>query len=122
MALSVSRSNLYERPTELPAKRGHYTKLADDELLPQIIDIVDGRPTYGYRRVWALLNFKLKEMKLPRVNHKRVYRIMKQHGLLLARKPNGVRSVPILVKLLRKIAIRGGVPMGLSLGAQMAKK
>ncbi len=41
--------------------------------------------TYGYRRICALLNRKLEGMGKPAVNHKRVYRIMRQNGLLLTR-------------------------------------
>ena len=41
--------------------------------------------TYEYRRICALLNRKLGEMSKSAVNHKRVYRIMRQNGLLLAR-------------------------------------
>ena len=47
--------------------------------------LVDTRQTYGYRRITALLRRELAEDNQPRVNHKRVYRIMKQNGLLLAR-------------------------------------
>ena len=46
---------------------------------------VDERPTYGYRRITALLNRKLRSIGHPRVNHKRVYRIMLNAGLLLQR-------------------------------------
>ena len=41
---------------------------------------MDERPSYGYRRVTARLN---RERPEQRVNHKRVYRVMKQAGLLL---------------------------------------
>ncbi len=57
-------------------------------MLRRIRAIVDVRPSYGYRRVTARLN---RERPDVRVNHKRVYRVMKQAGLLLARygrKPN----------------------------------
>lgn len=84
-ALSVSRSNLYEHPCDAPAKRGRYTKLDDCDLLPMIVEIVDERPTYGYRRICAVLNRKLGEQGKPLVNHKRVFRLMKKHGLLLTR-------------------------------------
>ena len=43
------------------------------------------RSTYGYRRITALLNRDLRALGLPPVNHKRVYRIMKNKNLLLAR-------------------------------------
>lgn len=44
------------------------------------------RPTYGYRRITAILNRQLRSEGLAQVNHKPVYRIMKAHSLLLARK------------------------------------
>ena len=47
--------------------------------------LVDVRPTYGYRRITALLNRALVAESKPAANHKRVFRIMKRHGLLLAR-------------------------------------
>lgn len=53
----------------------------DSRLLPLIREIVDQRATYGYRRVTALLRKKVDE----KINYKRVYRIMKQNGLLLQR-------------------------------------
>lgn len=43
---------------------------------------MDVRATYGYRRVTALLNRQLEDAP---VNHKRVYRIMRKHNLLLQR-------------------------------------
>jgi putative transposase len=65
--------------------RSRYNKADDAWLLPLIRELVDGRATYGYRRIGALLNRKLREMGKPSVNHKRVYRIMRQNSLLLAR-------------------------------------
>ncbi len=52
-------------------------------VLPLIRRLVDARPTYGYRRVTALLNRDLAAEGLAPANHKRVYRLMKVHGLLL---------------------------------------
>ena len=40
-------------------------------------------PSYGYRRVWALLRRQSEAERLPVVNAKRVYRVMRDHGLLL---------------------------------------
>ena len=45
----------------------------------------DGRPTYGYRRITALLNRTLAAEAKPAANHKRIFRIMKREALLLAR-------------------------------------
>ncbi|WP_243438462.1 IS3 family transposase [Fundidesulfovibrio soli] len=85
-AFDVARSQLSERLATGPRNRpSRYSMAQDEVLLPLIREIVDGRLTYGYRRVCALLNRRLVSMGQPRVNHKRVYRIMRLHGLLLAR-------------------------------------
>jgi transposase InsO family protein len=47
--------------------------------------LVDGRPTYGYRRVTALANRALAAEGKPGANPKRAFRIMKRQGLLLQR-------------------------------------
>ena len=47
--------------------------------------MVDARPSYGYRRIAALLKRERRSDGLPPVNAKRVYRLMKKHGLLLER-------------------------------------
>jgi len=76
-----------------------YNKLDDAWLLPMIREITDRRSTYGYRRVTSLLNLDLKKQGKMRVNHKRVYRIMKQNGLLLQRhtgKPNRTHDGKII--------------------------
>jgi len=44
--------------------------------------VVDERPTYGYRRVTALVNRLLAAEGKPTANHKRIFRIMKQQGEL----------------------------------------
>ncbi len=84
-ALDVSRSNLVERLAADRRKRGRYVKAADAELTPLIREIVDERPTYGYRRVTAMLNRRLRKAGQGSVNHKRIYRIMKLQGILLQR-------------------------------------
>ena len=54
-------------------------------VLPRIQVLVAKRPTYGYRRITALLNRQLRSEGLAAVNHKRVYRIMERNNLLLQR-------------------------------------
>jgi putative transposase len=71
------------RTPKKPRRSPH--KAEDAALLQRIRRLVDERPTYGYRRITALVNRELTRENKPLVNHKRVYRIMKQHGLLLAR-------------------------------------
>lgn len=49
------------------------------ELLSQINTIKAEHPFWGYRRVWAYLKYR----KDININHKRVYRLMKKHNLLV---------------------------------------
>ena len=84
-ALGVSRSNLYDRLNGSAKPRRGYQKAQDAAVLPCIQALVAKRPTYGYRRITALLNRELRTQGLPPVNHKRVYRIMERNDLLLQR-------------------------------------
>ena len=103
-ALGVARSNLAERMSKNPGTRPQrYSKAQDAGLLPLMLEIMGERQTYGYRRMHALLNKKLDALGLQRVNHKRVYRIMRLHGLLLARH-TGAR--PVLAHTGRVSAMR----------------
>ena len=81
-ALGVSRPHLSASRNRAapPKERGPYTKADDRALLRRIEAIVKKRATYGYRRVTARLN---RNPNARHVNHKRVYRVMKQAGLLL---------------------------------------
>ena len=57
-ALGVARSNIaasLESPLAKPLKRVGRPAKPDDELVQDIQTIIGGQPTYGYRRVWALL-------------------------------------------------------------------
>ena len=81
--LGVSRSNLVERLAGSAKPRRRYHKAQDAAVLPLVRRLVDARPTYGYRRITALLNRDLAADGLAPANHKRVYRLMKVHGLLL---------------------------------------
>jgi putative transposase len=83
--LCVSRSNLHDRLNGSAKPRRSYHKAQDAAVLPRIERLVAKRPTYGYRRITALLNRELRAVDLPPVNHKRVYRIMKNNNLLLER-------------------------------------
>ena len=75
--LGVSRSHLHVRLQVDAKPRRRYRKAQDAALLPVIRRLVDTRPTYGYRRITALLRRELAKDARPRVNHKRVYRIMR---------------------------------------------
>ncbi|EMX15031.1 HTH-like domain protein [Escherichia coli P0301867.1] len=56
-------------------------------MLLRIHHVIGELPTYGYRRVWALLRRQAELDGMPAINAKRVYRIMRQNALLLERKP-----------------------------------
>ena len=84
-ALEVSRCNLIDQKKDKPARPLRYDKMSDDKLLVEIRAVIDQRASYGYRRVHALLNHKFAGTNEAKVNHKRVYRIMKERGLLLER-------------------------------------
>ena len=84
--MKVSRSNLIDRVKAERQKLPRRYRMQDDVwMLPLIKDITTERPTYGYRRVTALLRLKLEKQGKMAVNHKRVYRMMKQNHLLLRR-------------------------------------
>ncbi|HEX2219948.1 MAG TPA: IS3 family transposase [Gemmatimonadales bacterium] len=83
--LGVSRSNLHDRLSGRTKPRRRYHKAQDAAVLPLITALVAARPTYGYRRITAILNRQLRAQGLAPVNHKRVYRIMQANNLLLAR-------------------------------------
>jgi putative transposase len=90
--LGVSRSQLTERLKGTAISRSSYRMSEDADLLGPLRSLVDERPTYGYRRITALLNRERLKTGLSRVNHKRVYRLMSQNGMLLQRytgKPPG---------------------------------
>jgi len=89
--LGVARSNLIARAAGKRPKRGPQTRAGDAQLTSDIRRLVDRRPTYGYRRIAALLKRERRAAGLDSVNAKRVYRLMKKHGLLLARH-NGRRA------------------------------
>ena len=83
--LGVARSNVIERAAGGRPKRGPQSRAGDIELAANIRRLVDARPTYGYRRIAALLKRERRSAGDAAVNAKRVYRLMKKHGLLLAR-------------------------------------
>ena len=88
--IGVSRSNLIERLQGRPKKRLGRPPLPDDELVADIKAVIAGLPTYGYRRVHAILKRQALAAGRKPPNHKRVYRVMKVYGLLLDRHVGGV--------------------------------
>ena len=83
--IGVARSNMAERVKQHPSKARGRPPLADHDLMDEIKAIISDMPTYGYRRVHAILRRKARSESRPWPNAKRVYRVMKVHGLLLQR-------------------------------------
>ncbi|WP_171768508.1 IS3-like element IS2 family transposase [Shigella flexneri] len=87
--LRVSRAQLHVilRRTDdwMDGRRSRHTD--DTDVLLRIHHVIGELPTYGYRRVWALLRRQAELDGMPAINAKRVYRLMRQNALLLERKP-----------------------------------
>jgi putative transposase len=91
-ALGVSRPHLSSsRQRAAPRRRGR-PPLPDADLLAAIQTLIADLPTYGYRRVHALLRRRAEQEGRPAPNVKRVYRVMKLHGLLLQRHAGGAEA------------------------------
>jgi transposase InsO family protein len=86
-ALGISRSNLYQNRRERPKR---YHRQDDAEVLEEIRAVAKNRSTYGYHRTTGLLNRERRKNGFSRRNKKKVYRLMKVHGLLL---PRGKESI-----------------------------
>ncbi|WP_353745997.1 IS3-like element IS2 family transposase [Shigella sp. FJ200518] len=86
--LRVSRAQLHVilRRTDdwMDGRRSRHTD--DTDVLLRIHHVIGELPTYGYRRVWALLRRQAELDGMPAINAKRVYRLMRQNALLLERK------------------------------------
>lgn len=83
--LKVARSNLWDRVQgRQTGRRPRHAPRDDKRHLPMIRALCSARAANGYRRITVRLN-RLLAAQGERVNHKRVYRLMKQDGLLLPR-------------------------------------
>jgi putative transposase len=88
-ALGVARSTLAEQAKQRPPKRVGRPPLPEEELVAEIKAVIADLPTYGYRRVHAILRRRARAEGRPAANHKRVFRVMKVHDLLLQRHAGG---------------------------------
>ena len=96
--IELPRSTFYYRPTA-PVEA-----LGDERLIELIGDIQDELPGYGYRRVTREL-----QRRGHLVNHKRIARVMKAHGLGIRPRRRFVRTtdsahdLPIFPNLYRNV-------------------
>ena len=59
--------------------------------------VISKLPTYGYRRMHTILWRQARAEGFAAPNHKRVYRVMRHHGLLLQRKRDADPLLPLLM-------------------------
>jgi putative transposase len=88
--LDVARSNIAVRVKAPLAKPIGRPPEPEADLVVEIKALIGEMPTYGYRRVWAVLRRAALVQGRQPPNHKRVYRVMKAYGLLLQRRAGGV--------------------------------
>ncbi|TPG89070.1 IS3 family transposase [Pseudomonas caspiana] len=85
--LGVARSQLTVRIKQSVSPKVRRSRPVNDaELVVEIQQQVSELPSYGYRRVWGLLRRARETQLLPAINVKRVYRVMRDHNLLLERR------------------------------------
>ena len=91
--LGVARSNVAaKRARAADWRDGRSARQTDDAgLVEEIRHVVADLPSYGYRRVWGRLRRDRERRCEAPVNAKRVYRVMRVHGLLLERRPTPPR-------------------------------
>ena len=80
-ALGVSRSHVLAkkyRTSDWADRRGSPPRADEIQVNQAIADVVHKRATYGYRGVWARLRLD----GYVGINHKRVYRVMRDAGWL----------------------------------------
>jgi putative transposase len=72
--LDLARSNIAERVKGVRPKRGPQNRDGDLELAAEIRRLVDARPTYGYRRIAALIKRERRADGMAPANAKRIPR------------------------------------------------
>jgi len=69
-----------------------YKKPDDRGLILKVKEILNDIPTYGYRRITAFLKKDAQNKDEKFANHKRIYRVMKQNGLLMLRPKHRIKK------------------------------
>lgn len=95
--LRLARSNVcrvLHRPADWQdgryCRRQRRDLISDQDLLERIKTVLGKFPSFGYKRITAVINRELQSLDQARVNTKRVYRLLKEHGLLLKTKPTAL--------------------------------
>ena len=82
--LGVCRSSIYWKGKDMRLRR--YSKPEDGDVLKDIEKVLKVRPSYGYKRVTAMLNRERLKKGLEVYNKKRIYRVMDKNGLILKKR------------------------------------
>lgn len=82
-----------------------------DGLLAELRQEIADLPSYGYRRACALVNRQRAARGAPRVNAKRVNRVMAQAALLLPKEPRASLHARMRAVLRSRAATCAGAPM-----------
>lgn len=85
-SLGVARSQLTVRLNPAARPKRRRPALDDAALVTEIQAEVSELPSYGYRRVWGVLRRRREKQSQAPINVKRVYRVMRDHQLLLERR------------------------------------
>ncbi len=85
-------SHLAAQMMQRPPKRVGRPPLQEEDLVAEIKTTITDLPTYGYRRVHAILRCRARAQGRPAPNHKRVYRVMQVHDFLLQRHAGGMKE------------------------------
>jgi putative transposase len=82
--MKVCRQSIYWEPdrTIFKMNRTRYKKSSDQDVLEEIQIEKEDRPTYGYKRITAMVNRKRVSNGLQKYNKKRIERVMSMNGLL----------------------------------------
>jgi len=118
-SLGVARSQLTARlnPAVLPDRRRRV--LDDGALVGEIQAEVSELPSYGYRRVWELLRRRRETQRQAPINVKRVYRVMRDHQLLLGRR---IKQPGVTHRHEERIAEKPAIPAGVRMALSFAVK
>ena len=82
--MGVHRTSIYKQKKVVDLdKYRFYEKEEDEEVLRQIQAVLKQRPSYGYKRITALINKDRSQQGLEQYNKKRILRVMRKNNLIL---------------------------------------
>ena len=82
--MKICRQSIYwkRKRATLIMKKTRYKRSSDEDVLEEIRIEKKDRPTYGYKRITAMVNRSRASKGLPKYNRKRIERVMSMNGML----------------------------------------